>query len=189
MTLIHSLPLTPSSPPCRAMAPPVRPAISAWLSLVGIPKYQARTAHTTMAKRAALKATMASWELVPKSTIFVMVSATVAFSILMRKTPRKLKTAAIRIAALTGMHRVTTQVAIAFGASVHPLTRITPSVSRTAISSRGLDVTCARKYSIDKSITTSENIENKNSLRKKREGSPADRKIQEASPGDRIIIA
>ena len=41
----------------------------------------------------------------------------------------------------------------------------------------------------EENLKKGENIENKNSLRKKREGSPADRKIQEASPGDRIIIA
>ena len=109
-----------------------------------------------MAKSAALKATIASWEFVPKSTILVMVSATVAFSILMRKTPRKLNTAAIRMAALADIHRVTTQVAMALGASVQPLTRMTPSVRSTAISSRGLVVTCAKKFSIDKSIMTSE---------------------------------
>src|SRR5699024_5961681 len=124
MTLIHSEPLTPCRPPCTAMAAPVNPATSAWLSLVGIPKAQANVAHNTMANRAAQRATMASYEFSPKSTILVMVSATVALSILIRNTPRKLQTAAIKMAARTGMHRVTTQVAIALGASVQPLTRI-----------------------------------------------------------------
>ena len=122
------------------MAPPVSPAISAWLSLVGIPKYHAAVAHTTIANRAALNATMASWELEPKSTIFVIVSATVAFTILIKRTPRKLKTAAIKIAAPGGIQRVTTQVAMAFGASVHPLTRITPRVRTTAKSSSGFPI-------------------------------------------------
>jgi hypothetical protein len=53
----------------------------------------------------------------------------------MTRTPRKFMPAAIRMAALGSMDRVETQVAIALGASVHPLTRITPSVSRTMITS------------------------------------------------------
>ena len=39
-----------------------------------------------------------------------------------------------------GMHLVTTHVAIALGASVHPLTRMTPSVSATAMNSKGFAV-------------------------------------------------
>ena len=76
----------------------------------------------------------------PKSTIFVMVCATVALRSVMTNTPRKLNSAAIKIAAFGGMHLVTTQVAMALGASVYPLTRITPSVRDTAISSCGLAV-------------------------------------------------
>ena len=76
----------------------------------------------------------------PKSTIFVIVSATVALSSVMTNTPRKLNSAAMRIAAFGGIHLVTTQVAMALGASVQPFTNITPSVRVTAIKSNGLAV-------------------------------------------------
>ena len=69
-----------------------------------------------------------------------MVCATVALSIVITNTPRKLNTAAMKIAARGPMERVEMQVAIAFGASVHPLTRITPNVSTTVTISAGLDV-------------------------------------------------
>ena len=45
----------------------------------------------------------------------------------------------------TGIERVEMQVAIAFGASVQPLTRITPNVSATVTISAGLDVSRDRK--------------------------------------------
>ena len=52
-TFIHSLPFIPLIPPCSAIAAPEIPAIKAWLSLVGIPKYHAAVAHTTIANKAA----------------------------------------------------------------------------------------------------------------------------------------
>ena len=52
-------------------------------------------------------------------------------------TPKKLNTAAIRIAGRTLIARVDTQVAIELGASVHPLTRITANVNNAAINSDG----------------------------------------------------
>ena len=45
--------------------------------------------------------------------------------------------AAMMMAARADMQRVTTQVAMALGASVQPLTKITPSVSTTDIRSNG----------------------------------------------------
>ena len=45
----------------------------------------------------------------------------------------------------TRMHRVVTQVAIAFGASVHPLTKITPNVSNVVTARAGFDSTCCTK--------------------------------------------
>jgi hypothetical protein len=81
-----------------------------------------------------------------------MVSATVALTRLITNTPKKLKTAAIRIASLGGRQRVTTQVAIALGASVQPFTRITPSVSATAIKRSGFSIICSKKYEKDKSM-------------------------------------
>ncbi len=46
--------------------------------------------------------------------------------------------AAITIAFLGSIDRVDTQVAMAFGASVHPFTKITPRVKTTMMSSAGL---------------------------------------------------
>jgi hypothetical protein len=76
----------------------------------------------------------------------------VAFTRLIINTPKKLKTAAIKIASLGERQRVTTQVAIALGASVQPLTKITPKVSTTAIKRSGFDIICSQKYEKDKSI-------------------------------------
>ena len=47
----------------------IKNAISAWLSLVGIPNFHATVAQSTMAKRAAHRAIVASPVLVPKSTM------------------------------------------------------------------------------------------------------------------------
>jgi len=74
-----------------------------------------------------------------------MVEATLALMWVMMKTPRKLKMALMMIAALGGRQRVVTQVAIALGASVQPLTKITPSVRATVIASIGLEKTCEMK--------------------------------------------
>ena len=71
----------------------------------------------------------------------------------MTNTPIKLNTAAIAIAARGGIDRVEMQVAIAFGASVHPFTRITPSVSSTVMSSAGLVV--SREMNSDNVIVIS----------------------------------
>jgi len=55
------------------------------------------------------------------------------------KTPKKLNTAAIRMAFRGVMLLVETQVAIAFGASVHPFTKTTPNVKATVTAIAGLD--------------------------------------------------
>jgi len=60
-----------------------------------------------------------------------IVDATFALNSVITNTPRKLKIAAIIMTFSGFMARVETQVAIAFGASVHPLTKITPSVRIT----------------------------------------------------------
>jgi len=60
-------------------------------------------------------------------------------------TPKKLKTAAIKIADLADIERVETHVAIALGASVQPFTKITPSVSNVVINNMGLVVICVKK--------------------------------------------
>lgn len=68
-----------------------------------------------------------------------MVWATVAFKSVITRTPRKLKKAAIKIAARGLMERVETQVAMALGASVQPLTKITPKVRITVTTRPGLE--------------------------------------------------
>ena len=60
-------------------------------------------------------------------------------------TPKKLKAAAIQMAWRGLMERVETQVAMALGASVQPLTRMTPRVSRTVMSRGGLVTSCCKK--------------------------------------------
>ena len=57
-----------------------------------------------------------------------MVSATFLLMSVITRTPRKLKIAAMMIAGRGRMARVETQVAMAFGASVQPLTSMTASV-------------------------------------------------------------
>lgn len=74
---------------------------------------------------------------VPKSTMFDMVDATLAFMCVMISTPKKLKTALIMIAFLVDMQRVVIHVAIALGASVQPFTNITASVRSADIKSIG----------------------------------------------------
>jgi hypothetical protein len=68
-----------------------------------------------------------------------MVSATALLTIVISKTPRKLKTAAIMIALLGEIDLVDTQVAIALGASVQPFTKITPIINTTVINKAGLE--------------------------------------------------
>ena len=77
--------------------------------------------------------------------MFEMVEATLALMCVMMKTPRKLKTALMMIAVFGGRQRVVTQVAIAFGASVHPFTKMTPNVRRTVIAKIGFEKTWAMK--------------------------------------------
>ena len=81
-----------------------------------------------------------------------MVDATELLICVMTNTPRKLKIALIQIALRVLMQRVVMHVAIAFGASVQPLTKMTPSVSSTVISKTGLDVTLCRKLINETSI-------------------------------------
>ena len=78
----------------------------------------------------------------PKSTMLLIVDATEAFIFVIIRTPRKLNTALIMIAGLGLMQRVVIHVAIAFGASVHPFTKITPSVSSEVIRRAGDENIC-----------------------------------------------
>ena len=136
--MIHSFALIPPKPFCSAMAAPDKPAISAWLSLVGIPKAQDKVAHMIIAVIAAQSAVIELLVFLSKFTIFFIVKATFAFNRVMVITPRKLKKADINIALLIFIHLVATQVAIEFGASVHPFTNITPKVSKNVMAKEGV---------------------------------------------------
>ena len=114
-----------------AMALPERAAIRAWLSDVGIPKYQAKTAHRTIEKSAAQRAIEEEASSSPKYTILDMVSVIEGFIIVIRLTPAKLSIADINTALFILIHRVVIQVATALGASVSPFTNITANVRIT----------------------------------------------------------
>ena len=131
MTFIHSAPLTPARPPCRAMAAPVMPAMSEWLWLVGMPSAHAATPQTMMATIAAAKATRAAWLSPPKSTILKMVDATAVDTAVIPKRPTRLQPAAMTMAGVGRIALVPTTVAMALGASVAPLTMVAPTHSTT----------------------------------------------------------
>ena len=114
-----------------AMALPVSAAIRAWLSDVGIPKYQAKTAHRTIEKSAAQRAIEAEASSSPKYTILDMVSVIEGFIIVIRLTPAKLSIADINTALFILIHLVVMHVATALGASVSPFTNITAKVRNT----------------------------------------------------------
>ena len=142
-TFIHSPPLMAPKPPCSAMAAPVRPAMSECDWLVGMPNHQAAAPHTMMAIMAAVSAMSACWELPPKSTMLKMVCATADVTSETSSRPRKLQTAAMRMASLGFMARVETTVAMALGASVAPLTTMTPILSSVTATSTGLEASSA----------------------------------------------
>ena len=131
--------------PCRAMAAPVSPAMSEWLWLVGMPKNHATVPHTMMATMAAMSAMSDCCASPPKSTMLNMVWATAAVTSDTRSRPKKLQTAAMRMAALGFMARVETTVAMALGASVAPFTTMTPILSRVTATKTGLDASSAKK--------------------------------------------
>ena len=105
-----------------------------------------------MENSAAQSAIIADRVSLPKSTMLLIVEATELLILVIIKTPAKLKTALIIIALLTLMHRVVTQVAMALGASVQPLTKITPNVKSVVINSAGLLPICCKKEINDVSI-------------------------------------
>ena len=93
-------------------------------------------AQTTMATIPAQRATR-DWLPSPeKLTMLEMVAATLALDRVITKTPAKLHTAESITADLGEIERVDTHVAIAFAASVHPFTKITPVVI-TAVIAKG----------------------------------------------------
>ena len=108
-----------------------------------------------MENSAAHRAMRASCVFSPKSTMLLMVEATALLIWVMISTPKKLKTALRIMACRAPMHLVVMQVAMALGASVQPLTKITPRVSRTVTSRTGLENIACRKYESDTSIKIS----------------------------------
>ena len=98
-----------------------------------------------MENRAAHRAICASWVLLPKSTMLLMVEATALLMWVMMSTPRKLKTALVIMAFRAPRQRVVMQVAMALGASVQPLTKMTPRVRRTVTSMTGfVEIACKK---------------------------------------------
>ena len=71
--------------------------------------------------------------------MFEMVITTLVLMRVMTKTPRKLQMAAIMMASRGFMARVPIAVAMAFGASVQPFTKITPMVSMVVMMRAGLE--------------------------------------------------
>ena len=84
--------------------------------------------------------------------MLLMVEATELLKWVITSTPRKLNTALSIMAGRGFMHRVVMRVAMALGASVQPLTKMTPNVRSTVISSTGLALMASRKYENDTSI-------------------------------------
>jgi hypothetical protein len=72
-------------------------------------------------------------------TILVIVSATLALTSVMNPAPSVLKMTAMMTAARGVMQRVETAVAMALGASVHPLTKMTPR-TRTMLTTSAADI-------------------------------------------------
>jgi hypothetical protein len=103
--------------------------MSAWLSLVGRPSRQASVLQKTMANIAA--PTVARLMTSDSTMPFPMVAATAV----PKKAPKKLSTAAMMTATPGLRTRVETTVAMAFGASVQPLTNSAASTSASTTSS------------------------------------------------------
>ena len=136
MTLAHSPGTTPAQP-LRAMAPPVMPAMRAWLLEQGMPKNQQNTPQAIDPIIDATSASNAMWVSPEKSTMLNMVCATEVEMKVMPMRPTKLKTAATMRATVGRMQRVATAVAMALGASVAPETMVTPMTRMSTTASRG----------------------------------------------------
>lgn len=108
----------------------------AWLSLEGIPKYQATTPKIIIEAKEAQNAQIPRGPSNPASekTHF----ATEELTIEIRKTPTKLHTAEIRQALFIEIAPEQTDDAMAFGASVKPFTKITPRESKSAKTPQGV---------------------------------------------------
>ena len=114
----------------EASAAPAIPEISAWLSLVGMPKKQAADAQAITDINAQHNEISAARGSLPKSAIPYSVSATLGRIIAIMIAPAKLQSAASKREFLGVSERVHTQPAIALGASVQPFT-IATAIIRT----------------------------------------------------------
>lgn len=134
---IISMNLSPvENEPCRAREAPAKEAIMAWLSLEGIPKYQATTPKIIIEAKDAQNAQIPN---VPSNPAREKThSATEEFTTEIRKTPPKLHTAEIRHALFIEMAPEQTDDAMAFGASVKPFTKMTPRESKSAKTPQGV---------------------------------------------------
>lgn len=110
----------------KAIDAPEIEAISAWLSLVGIPKNHAVTAHRIIVSIDAHIVIQAVSGLFPKSAIPETVSATLPLNNDITQTPAKFITDASIIAFFGESDFVDIHAAIAVGASVQPFTVTTP---------------------------------------------------------------
>lgn len=122
--------------PCRAREAPAKEAIMAWLSLEGIPKYQATTPKMIIEAKEAQNAHMPKEPSNPASE--KIHSATEEFTTEMIKTPPKLHTAESRQALFIETAPEQTDDAMAFGASVKPFTKMTPRESKSAKTPQGV---------------------------------------------------
>ncbi len=140
------------SPPGSAAAAPESPAARAWRSLVGMPNRQARTAQHTMAAMAAHSAVRAPEVLRPKSAIVKMVSDTAPPATAAHRLPSRLQAAASQAARRKGSTPDTTAEAMALGASVQPLIRMTASSRSTVTARAGLAAVWRRKSKKDRGM-------------------------------------
>ena len=128
-TLAQASALSRAAWPPRARAAPASPAIRAWLSLVGRPNRQASTAHTRMDSKAAHRAVSAASSPPGKTMRSSTVAATAGNSRQAIAAPRKLHPAASHTPCRKVREPEPTAVAMALGASVQPLTKMTASTS------------------------------------------------------------
>ena len=129
-TVFHSSIFITQRLPDDATAAPEMPESSAWLSLVGSPSREANTDHITTAQSPAQSEMRAVCESDGSLAILNTVCATRELRSAITTLPARLQAAASASAPRGVIERVDTQVDIAFGASVQPLTRMTARTSR-----------------------------------------------------------
>ena len=116
-----------------------------------MPRSQAPVANIITERRAEHRA---AWPLseFEKSAHENMLCATELFMYVIKTVPRKLHTAAKQTAFFIDSVPLQTQLVMALGASVHPFTKITPSVRSTDIISAGESMVLLKKSKKEKFI-------------------------------------